>query len=154
MREAPAMDFTLTDEQRELQAAARRFARGELVDLARVLEVEDRPVPADMVRRYGELGFLGVNLPVEHGGMGLGHLEALLVLEEFAQVSNAVAFPVFEALVGPVRVIERFGSDALKARIIPQVVSGEATVAVSCPNPMPGPPLPTCPPPPAAMATT
>ena len=129
------MDFTLSDEQQELQAAARRFARGELTDLAHTLEVDDRPVPADMVRRYGELGFLGINLPAEHGGMGLGHLEALLVLEEFAQISNAVAFPVFEALVGPVRVIERFGSDALKARIIPQVVAGEATVAVSMSEP-------------------
>ena len=129
------MDFQLTDNQRELQDAARRFARSELPDLAREMEAKDFPVPADMVRRYGEMGFLGVNLPEEYGGLGLGHLEALLVLEEFAKVSNAVAFPVFEALVGPVRVIERFGSDALKARIIPQVTAGEATVAVSMSEP-------------------
>ena len=88
-----------------------------------------------MIRRYGELGFLGVNLPERYGGLGLGHLEALLVLEEFAKISNAVAFPVFEALVGPVRTIERFGSDELKAAIIPQVTAGEATVAVSMSEP-------------------
>ena len=129
------MDFQLTEEQRALQDAARTFARAELPDLAREMEAKDFSVPADMMRRYGEMGFLGVNLPVEYGGLGLGHLEALLVLEEFAQVSNAVAFPVFEALVGPVRAIERFGSDEMKARVIPQVTAGEATVAVSMSEP-------------------
>ena len=129
------MDFQLTEQQRELQDAARRFACGELPELARQLEAEDQSVPPEMMRRYGELGFLGVNLPEEYGGMGLGHLEALLVLEQFAMISNAVAFPVFEALVGPVRTLERFGSDGLKARIIPQVTSGEATVAVSMSEP-------------------
>ncbi|WP_240782086.1 acyl-CoA dehydrogenase family protein [Qipengyuania sediminis] len=121
----------MSEQQRELQEAARRFARGELVELARELEAQDEPVPADMMRRYGELGFLGINLPEQYGGLGLGHLEALLVLEQFACVSNAVAFPVFEALVGPVRTVERFGSEALKAAVIPAVVAGEATVAVS-----------------------
>lgn len=129
------MDFRLSDEQRELQQAARSFARKELPDLAREMEDKDFPVPAEMVRRYGEMGFLGVNLPQDYGGLGLGHFEALLVLEQFAMVSNAVAFPVFEALVGPVRTIERFGSDALKEAIIPKVVAGEATVAVSMSEP-------------------
>jgi len=129
------MDFRLTEQQRELQDAARSFARGELPELAREMEEKDFPVPAEMVRRYGEMGFLGVNLPEEYGGLGLGHLEALLVLEQFAMISNAVAFPVCEALVGPVRTLERFGSEALKAQVIPEVVSGEATVAVSMSEP-------------------
>ncbi len=129
------MDFRLTDQQRELQDAARSFARKELADLAREMEAKDFPVPADMVRRYGDMGFLGVNLPQQYGGLGLGHLEALLVLEQFACISNAVAFPVFEALVGPVRTVERFGSENLRAQIIPQVVKGEATVAVSMSEP-------------------
>lgn len=129
------MDFRLTDQQRELQDAARTFARKELPDLAREMEEKDFPVPADMVRRYGEMGFLGVNLPEEYGGLGLGHVEALLVLEQFAMISNAVAFPIFEALVGPVRTVERFASGALKQQILPQVISGEATVAVSMSEP-------------------
>jgi alkylation response protein AidB-like acyl-CoA dehydrogenase len=41
------------------------------------------------------------------------------VLEQFARVSNAVAFPVFEAVVGAVRTIERFGSEEMKARVLP-----------------------------------
>ena len=129
------MDFQLTEVQRELQDAARTFARRELPDLARDMEDKDYPVPAEMMRRYGEQGFLGVNLPEAYGGLGLGHLEALLVLEQFAMISSAVAFPVFEALVGPVHTIERYGSDSLKARVIPQVTSGTATVAVAMSEP-------------------
>ncbi|WP_128891551.1 acyl-CoA dehydrogenase family protein [Erythrobacter sp. HKB08] len=132
------MDFTLTEQQRELQDAARKFARAELPELAREMEEKDFSVPREMMRKYGEMGFLGVNLPEEYGGLGLGHLEALLVLEQFAMISNAVAFPIFEALVGPVRTVDKFGSDDLKAKIIPQVCAGEATVAVSMSEPNAG----------------
>jgi butyryl-CoA dehydrogenase len=129
------MDFNLTDEQRELQETARKFARAELPALAREMEEKDFPVPHDVLKAYGEMGFLGVNLPQEYGGLGLGHVEALIVLEEFAQISNAVAFPVFEALTGPVRTIDRFGSPEMKAKILPEVIRGEKIVAVSMSEP-------------------
>jgi butyryl-CoA dehydrogenase len=132
------MDFQLTPEQADLKDTARKFARAETRELARELEERNRPVPLEMRRRYGEMGFLGVNLPTDYGGLGLGHLEALLVLEEFAQVSVAVAFPIFEALTGPVRTIQHFASDELKAWIIPEVVKGETVVAVSMSEPEAG----------------
>lgn len=125
------MDFQLTTEQQALREQARRFARAELVKLARELEKTDMPVPHSMRRRYGELGFLGINLPVRYGGLGLGHLEALLVLEEFAQISPAVAFPVFESATGPVRTILHFAQEPLRDAVIPKVISGEMVVAVS-----------------------
>src|SRR3546814_1941886 len=62
-------------------------------------------------------------------------LEALIVLEEFAKISSAVAFPIFESSVGPVRAIEHFGSDALKRRVVPAVCRGEMVVAVSMSEP-------------------
>jgi alkylation response protein AidB-like acyl-CoA dehydrogenase len=132
------MDFRLDDQQRDLQEAARRFARGELIDLARELEEKNEAVPLEWRRRYGELGFLGVNMPTEYGGLGLGALEALIVLEEFAKVSPAVAFPVFEAAVGPVRTVLHFASETLRRRILPRVVSGEIVVAVSMSEPEAG----------------
>lgn len=132
------MDFQLSDDQRALQEAARRFAQSELKDLAKELEEHNEAVPIEWRRRYAELGFLGVNLPTEYGGLGLGNLEALLVLEEFAKVSVAVAFPIFESATGPVRTVLHFGSDSLKQRIIPQVTSGEAVVAVSMSEPAAG----------------
>ncbi len=132
------MEFRLTDTQRELQEAARKFARAELPDLARELEEKAIPVPDEMRRRYGEMGFLGVNLPERHGGLGLGHFEALLVLEQFAMISVAVAFPVFESTTGPVRTVEHFASNTLKDRILPEVIKGEKIVAVSMSEPSAG----------------
>lgn len=132
------MDFRLSGEQQALRDAARRFARGELTELARELEAKNEPVPLAMRRRYAEMGFLGVNMPEEYGGLDLGHLEALLVLEEFAQVSPAVAFPVFESATGPVRTVLHFAPEALRRRIVPQVVRGEIVVAVSMSEPAAG----------------
>jgi alkylation response protein AidB-like acyl-CoA dehydrogenase len=132
------VDFQLTDEQKELQETARKFARAELMDLSREMEEKGMPLPKSMRKRYAEMGFLGVNLPEIYGGLGLGHLEALLILEQFAMISPAVAWPIFESATGPVRTIEHFASDSLKARIIPQVVKGEAIVAVSMSEPSAG----------------
>lgn len=125
------MNFMLDDDQQQLQEAARKFARSELPALARQLEESGEAVPESMLKRYGELGFLGINIDPRFGGMGLGNLEALLVVEEFARVSGAVAFPVFESCTGPVRAIERFASEALKARVIPAVCRGELIIAIS-----------------------
>lgn len=132
------MDFRLTDDQRSLQETARRFAAQELPALAAQLEASAHPVPADWLKRYADMGFLGVNTPVEFGGLGLPLLDALLVMEEFAKISVAVAFPVFECCVGPVRIVERLGSPGLKERIVPLAASGEMLVAVSMSEPEAG----------------
>jgi alkylation response protein AidB-like acyl-CoA dehydrogenase len=129
------MDFRLTEVQRDLQEAARRFARSELIDLAKELEDQAKPVPHEWLKRYAEMGFLGVNVAEEYGGLGLGNLEALLVVEEFAKISSAVAFPVFESCVGPVRAIEHFAPQSLKNRVIPAVCRGEVVVAIGMSEP-------------------
>ena len=115
------IDFRLSEEQQALQAAAREFASGEMTAVAEETEWEARPLSRDWVKRYAEMGFLGVNIPTRYGGLGLGNVDALLVLEEFAKISSAVAFPIFESVVGPVRALEHFADDALKARVIPAV---------------------------------
>ena len=66
------------------------------------------------------------------------NLDAIIVLEEFGKISSAVGWPVFEANAGPVKVIEHFGSDALKKRVIPKVCKGEMVVAVSMSEPNAG----------------
>ena len=103
------MDFQLTEEQVALQQAARRYAQERLPAIARELEATAEPPSHELIHEYAEMGFLGINIPESLGGLGLGNLEALLVIEEFGKVSSAVAFPVFESCVGPVRAIERFG---------------------------------------------
>ena len=132
------MDFKLTAEQLELQKVARDFAQKELTALADEMEESANPVPKDVLKKIGELGFLGINTPTEYGGLGLSNLDAIIVLEEFGKISSAVGWPVFEANAGPVKVIEHFGSDVLKKRVIPKVCKGEMVVAVSMSEPNAG----------------
>lgn len=132
------MDFTISDEQRDLKETARRFARQEMAVVAKRIEAEDEPLSGDWLGRYAEMGFLGINVSATYGGLGLGNLDALLVLEEFAKVSSAVAFPIFESCVGPVRAIEHLAGEDLKARVIPRVCAGEITVAVAMSEPEAG----------------
>ena len=132
------MDFQLTSVQRELVETARRFARAELPALAEEVEKTCNPPSHALIRKYAELGFLGINVPERLGGLGLGNLEALLVLEEFAQISAAIAFPVFESCVGPVRAIEKFGQPKLVEAVVPAVCRGEAVVAVAMSEPNAG----------------
>jgi butyryl-CoA dehydrogenase len=129
------MNFQLSEEQRALQDSARRFAQSELRGLAAELERSARPVPHDWMRRYAAMGFLGINTEPECGGLGLSHLDALLVIEEFAKISVAVAFPVFECCAGPVRIVERLGQPALRRRVVPKAVAGEMLVAISMSEP-------------------
>ena len=129
------MDFTLTAEQQALRESVRRFAHKELPAIARQVEADDEPPGMEVRKRFAELGYLGVNLPAEYGGAGLSHLDAVLVLEEIAKVSIAVAFPVFESCFGPCLAIEHFGNEALKRKVLPAVCSGDWVVAVSMSEP-------------------
>ena len=132
------MNFQLTDEQKELQAAAIKFARAEMPSVAEHCEENGHPPDKDMLRKLGDMGFLGINIPQSLGGLGLGNLEALLVLEEFAKISSASAFPLFEANVGPVHALVHFASDKLKQEVVPKVCRGEMVLAVSMSEPQAG----------------
>lgn len=129
------MDFRLTEDQRALQESARRFAQNELPKLAAEIEETSRPVPHEWLKRYAEMGFLAINADPDLGGLGLSHLDAFLVMEEFAKVSVGVAFPIFECCAGPVRIVERLGRPSLRERVVPKVVAGEMLVAISMSEP-------------------
>jgi acyl-CoA dehydrogenase len=132
------VDFRLNDDQLALQAAARKYARERLLPLAAETERSGDPPSPELLREYAQMGFLGINVDAKYGGLGLGNIEALVVLEEFAKVSAALAFPVFESSVGPVRAIERFANEALRQRVVPKVCAGELLVAVSMSEPQAG----------------
>lgn len=132
------MNFTLTDQQRDMQETARRYARERLPPFAARCEEHDEPPPPELLREFAGMGFLGINVAERYGGLGLGNIEALVVLEEFAKISGAVAFPVFESCVGPVRAIEHFADDSLCQQVIPAVCRGEKMVAVSMSEPEAG----------------
>jgi len=129
------VDFALNEEQQALQTAAREYAQKRLPGIAQSIEENGEPPTHDLITEYANHGFLGVNIPEALGGLGQGNLEALIVLEEFAKISSAVAFPVFESCVGPVRAIEKFANDELKKRIVPRVCSGQIVVAIAMSEP-------------------
>lgn len=133
-----ALNFSLTAEQQALKLSVRKFAQNELPEIALEIERDDQPPSLALKQRFGELGYLGVNLPTQYGGGGLSHLDAVLVLEEVAKVSISVAFPIFESCFGPTLAIAHFGSDQMKKTVIPKVCSGDMVVAVSMSEPEAG----------------
>tara|TARA_Y100001970_G_scaffold157335_1_gene192498 strand:+ start:1259 stop:2419 length:1161 start_codon:yes stop_codon:yes gene_type:complete len=132
------MDFNLTEQQRALKETAKKFAEKELIEVAREIEKNDKPPSREILKRFAELGFLGINLPEKYGGAGLSHFEAVLVLEEIAKISIAVAFPVFESSFGPALAISSFASDELKKEVLPKVCLGDMVIAVSMSEPNAG----------------
>ncbi len=132
------MDFTLSDEQRALRETVARFAAAELPAIALECETRHEPVPQSTVKQYAEMGFLGLNLPKAYGGGGQTHLDAVIVLEELAKISAAVAFPVFESCFGPILAIAHFAPEEMAERVIPNVCAGESIVAVAMSEPEAG----------------
>ena len=93
------MNFSLTEEQQALQETARKYAQERLPAHAKHCEEHDEPPSHELVREFAEMGFLGINVSSEYGGLGLGNLEALIVIEELAKVRRGL--PGFRVLRGP-----------------------------------------------------
>ena len=132
------MNFSLNEEQLSLQETVKKFAKNELTEIAKKMEQEDKSADKSVLKKFADLGILGVNLPKEYGGVGMSHFEAVLVLEEVAKISIAIAFPVFESSFGPALAISNFAPEELKKRVLPKICSGEIVVAVSMSEPNAG----------------
>ena len=126
---------TLTPDQTAFLEPVERFCREELPVLAAHCEETGEPPSREWKKKFADLGVLGLNASEAFGGLGLSATDAVMVLERFAAVSSAAAFPVFEALVGPVRIIEKFGTAELARRIVTAVISGDIVVAISMSEP-------------------
>ncbi|MEQ6889514.1 acyl-CoA dehydrogenase family protein [Halomonas sp. CS7] len=118
------MDFSLTDDQKALAAAAADFARAELADHAADWDATSH-FPVDVIRRAGEAGFLGIYTPEEHGGLGLSRLEASLIFEQLSQ--GCIATTAYLTIHNMVTwMIATWGDDALREAWVPAMVAGEA----------------------------
>jgi alkylation response protein AidB-like acyl-CoA dehydrogenase len=132
------MAFDRDDAHREIRQLARQVARDRYAPLAEEWDVGRVRFPTDQRRFLGSLGFLGIALPEEFGGSGSTLLEALVVVEELAKECRPAAFQVFEANTGPAQVVNLLGTDDQRARFLPQIVSGDATMAVAISEPEAG----------------
>ena len=117
------MDFALTDDQRAIQDAARAFAEAELAPHSAEWD-ETKTFPVDVMRHAAEMGFCGIYAGEEHGGMGLGRVEAAVIFEELARgdVSTAAFISIHNMATW---MIDGFGSPDLRARYVPSLVSME-----------------------------
>lgn len=132
------MDFTLSDEQKMLIETLRNMGEREnFRELAKRIDASNE-FPAQLLPKYAEMGLLGMTLSPEYGGGGQPGLSAVLAIEELAKFSPIIAGPVFESCVGPVRVIDLFGTKEQKERIIPGVCKGELSVSVCMTEPEAG----------------
>ena len=81
----------LTSDRLMMQEMARNFTREQVTPLANRLDPEKGDIPRSLIDQMGELGFFGILIPVEHGGLGLGAFEYCLVAEELARGWMSVA---------------------------------------------------------------
>jgi len=124
------MDFQLSQEQQLLQKTVREFADRECREVAAQWDREGSIADHTVIDRMVELGLVGMCLPEQYGGGGQELLSAIVAIEQLARISPLCAAAVFESNVGPVRVIEFFGSDAQKERFIPLVCQGRMQISV------------------------
>ena len=118
------MDFELTKPQKEIQKAARDFAKGEFdKDLALELD-RKHEFPKKIWKKAADLGFIGIHFPEQYSGQGLGVLENILVAEEFCSRDSTIGSAVILSSFASECVL-RFGSVDLKEKFLPPVVEGK-----------------------------
>lgn len=114
----------LADERREVQGLAREFAEAEIAPRAAAWD-RDGAYERNVLEKLGELGFLGMLVPEEYGGLGLDASTYLVALEELARADASVALAV-SIHNGPVaRLLMAHGSTAQKSRWLPALASGK-----------------------------
>jgi len=118
------MDFEFTEEQAMIRATVRDFAEKEVAPVARDNNRYER-FPADLVKKLGELGFLGLNLPAEYGGGGADYMSYCIMLEELAHADLSLAVTVSSHISLGGKSILQWGTEAQKQKYLPRLTSGE-----------------------------
>ncbi len=127
------MEFELTEQQMDIKNAAREFAEKEFTsELGRKYD-ENYEFPWDLYRKAAKLGFIGMSLPEEHGGQGLGCIEDCLVAEEFNRVDSTCAHLI--SGVGFAALVPKFGTEEQKKKYIPRICNGEIACAMALTEP-------------------
>ncbi|MBL7209892.1 MAG: acyl-CoA dehydrogenase family protein, partial [Dehalococcoidia bacterium] len=105
------MDFQLNEEQKMLKKLVHDIAEKEFRPKVAEWEATAEHMPREYFKKLADWGLLGLPIPVEYEGQGRTAFEAILAIEGLARVALFCAMPVFESSVGPVRVIEQFGTE-------------------------------------------
>jgi alkylation response protein AidB-like acyl-CoA dehydrogenase len=118
------VDFSLTDEQRQLQRTVRDFAQVEIAP--HVMEWDEASrFPSELIPKLAELGLLGIIFPEKYGGAGLGYIEYVLAIEELARVDGSVALIVAAHNSLCTNHIYKFGSEAQRQKYVVPLAQGK-----------------------------
>jgi acyl-CoA dehydrogenase len=129
------MDGDFTPEQELFRATVREFCKREITrEYVRDCDRDHRP-PTELFRMLGAQGWLGINIPEEHGGSGAGATEVAILLEELGKAFLDLSFWVFRSVTWGGLAISRDGTEAQKAELLPKVASGELSVCFSLTEP-------------------
>lgn len=130
------MDFELNENEKMLQNMVREFAQKEIGPLVEKLDKEPY-FPIDIIKRFGELGFIGIFVSEEYEGNNMGWLARVIALEEIAKVYAPLAF-FFQADQLPVHAILSKGTEEQKMKYLPKLCSGEFIGAMAVTEPSGG----------------
>ena len=127
------MDFELSSEQKDIRHAAREFALGELKEIAGECD-QNETYPPELIKKAGELGFLGVFIDEAYGGAGLGFLEHAIILEEFWRVDPGLGQQLCSVSFGAEEFL-LFGTEAQKEKFLPPVAEGKSIMGFAITEP-------------------
>jgi len=131
------MDFSYSDELLEIKRNVREFAEREIGP--HVMEWDENQLfPRDALKKLGELGFMGVLIPQEYGGAGLGYLEYVTIIEELSRVDGSVGISVAAHNSLCTGHIYTFGSEEQRRRFVEPLAKGERIGAWSLTEPEAG----------------
>jgi len=131
------MNFNLNDEQKIIQKTAREFAVSEILPGA--IDRDEKKIwPEEIIKKMGELGFMGMMVSEDWGGSGLNTISYTIVMEEISRVdaSAAVVMSVNNSLV--CYLLEKYGSDFIKDKYLKRLAEGEKLGAFSLSEPQSG----------------
>jgi alkylation response protein AidB-like acyl-CoA dehydrogenase len=118
------VEFEFTPEQIQLRKAVREFAEGEIAP--HVMEWDEAQIfPLEVIRKLGELGYMGSIFPEELGGAGLGYIEYSIIIEELSRVDGSVGIIVAAHTSLCSNHIYKMGSDEQRRRYLPKLTTGE-----------------------------
>ena len=128
------MDFSLTAEQRAIQALAREVSEAEIVPHAAGWD-RDHTFPRELFAKLGELGLMGVCVPEELGGAGADFLSYVLVLEELSRADAGVGVTVAVHTSAATLPIVAFGNEEQRHRFVPELAAGRVLGAFALTEP-------------------